>query len=71
MIKNGAHFPIGPRTPLLCQSEGFRFALMPLEQPGEARDGRSAPQAADRPETTVTQQEPKQEMPRNDEALSA
>ena len=64
-------FPPEKGTPLLCQSEGFRFALMPLEQPGEVRDGRSAPQPADRPETTVTQQEPNQEMPRKDEALSA
>jgi hypothetical protein len=64
-----SRFP-GEGYPLLCQSERFRFLLMPIEQPGEIRDGRSAPQPADRPET-VTQQEPNQEMPRKDEALSA
>ena len=64
-----SRFP-GEGYPLLCQSERFRFLLMPIEQPGEIRDGRSAPQPADRPKT-VTQQEPNQEMPRKDEALSA
>ncbi len=64
-------FPSEKGTPLLCESEGFRFALMPLEQPGEVRGGRCAPQAAERPETTVTQQEPNQEMPRKGEVLSA
>src|SRR5512135_440087 len=66
-------FPPEKGTPLLCESEGFRFALMPLERAGEVitADGRSGPQAADRPETTLTQQEPNHEVPRNDEALSA
>ncbi len=64
-------FPSEKGIPLLCESEGFRFALMPLEQPGEVRGGRCAPQAAERPETTVTQQEPNQEMPRKGEVLSA
>ena len=58
------------RVPPSLPERGFRFLLMPIEQPGEIRDGRSAPQPADRPET-VTQQEPNQEMPRKDEALSA
>ena len=63
-------FPPEKGTPLLCQSEGFRFALMPIEQ-AETLETDVPNQIADRPETTVTQQEPNQEVPPKDEALSA
>jgi len=46
-------FPPEKGTPLLCESEGFRFALMPLEQAQRSETG-VPDQIADRPETTVT-----------------
>ena len=64
-------FPPGKGIPLLCESEGFRFALMPLEQAERSETGVPDHQPADRSETTDTQQEPNHEVPPKDEALSA
>jgi DNA polymerase-3 subunit beta len=62
-------FPPEKGTPLLCQSEGFRFVLMPLEQAEKSETG--VPELADRPETAVTQQGQNREVPLRNEALSA
>lgn len=64
-------FPPEEGTPLVCQAEGFRYALMPLEQPERPTTGVPAPGPLDRPDATDSQQEPEREAPPQDEALSA